>query len=103
MIRHTLRASATEPATTVMVSSVRHAGTRPCAETVPFVGFKPMMPLKAAGTRPLPAVSVPKPKDTRPAATDTAEPLDEPPEMCASLNTLWGVPYGDRHPESPSR
>src|SRR3569833_1299118 len=59
------------------------------------------MPLYAAGTLPLPAVSVARPKDTRPAPTDTADPEDEPPDMCRLLNTLWGRPYGDRQPERP--
>jgi hypothetical protein len=40
-----------------------------------------MMPLKAAGTRPEPAVSVPREKSTRPLATATAEPELEPPEI----------------------
>ena len=39
------------------------------------------MLLNAAGTRPEPAVSVPSAKDTRPAATATAEPELDPPEM----------------------
>ncbi len=39
------------------------------------------MPLNAAGTRPEPAVSVPSAKATSPAATATAEPELEPPEM----------------------
>ena len=39
------------------------------------------MLLNAAGTRPEPAVSVPSAKLARPAATATAEPELEPPEM----------------------
>ena len=39
------------------------------------------MPLKAAGTRPEPAVSVPRAKSTRPSATAVAEPELEPPLM----------------------
>src|SRR3569833_2703390 len=82
MICQTLRISVVVFALTVMVSSVRHAGTRPLAETVPLVGLNPTMPLYAAGTLPLPAVSVARPKDTRPAPPDTADPEDAPPDMC---------------------
>ena len=39
------------------------------------------MLLNAAGTRPEPAVSVPSEKRTSPAATATAEPELEPPEI----------------------
>jgi hypothetical protein len=46
----------------------------------PRVGLSPTTLLKPAGTRPDPAVSVPKAKETRPAATATADPELEPPE-----------------------
>ena len=49
--------------------------------TRPGVGFRPMMLLNAAGTRPEPAASLPNAKLTRPAATTTADPELEPPEM----------------------
>ena len=39
------------------------------------------MPLAAAGTRPEPAVSVPSARSTWPAATATAEPELDPPEI----------------------
>jgi hypothetical protein len=39
-------------ANTEIVSSERHAGTVPPAETLPVVGFSPTMPPDAAGTRP---------------------------------------------------
>ena len=47
----------------------------------PSVGFNPTRLLNAAGTRPEPAVSVPSEKLTSPAATATAEPELEPPEI----------------------
>ena len=50
------------------------------------------MPLAAAGTRPEPAVSVPRANATTPSATVTAEPELEPPEINAGSRTLWGVP-----------
>ncbi len=62
-------------------SSERHAGTTPRALSRPRVGLSPTMLLNAAGTRPEPAVSVPSAKLTRPAATATADPELEPPEM----------------------
>ena len=37
--------------------------------------------LKAAGTRPEPAVSVPNEKLSRPSATATADPALDPPEI----------------------
>ena len=67
----------------------------------PRVGFSPTMALKAAGTRPEPAVSVPSAKSTRPAATATAEPELEPPEMRSASNTLEQAPYGERVPTRP--
>jgi hypothetical protein len=41
-----------------MQSIDRHAGTKPRVDKSPRLGFMPMMLLKAAGTRPDPAVSV---------------------------------------------
>jgi hypothetical protein len=60
---------------------VRHAGTTPRVLSSPSDGLTPTMPLNAAGTRPDPAVSVPSAKLTIPAATATAEPELDPPEM----------------------
>jgi hypothetical protein len=62
-------------------SSVRHAGSTPAVLTRPRVGLRPTRLLNAAGTRPEPAVSVPSAKLTSPAATATADPELEPPEM----------------------
>ena len=50
------------------------------------------MPLKAAGTRPLPAVSVPSAKGTTPDATATALPELLPPLMWSSESTQWQAP-----------
>ena len=52
----------------------------------------PTMPFSAAGTRPEPAVSVPRAKSTSPAATATAEPELEPPEIRPPPKTLSGAP-----------
>ncbi len=62
-------------------SSERQAGTTPRVLIRPRVGLRPMRLLKAAGTRPEPAVSVPSEKLTSPAATATAEPELDPPGM----------------------
>ena len=62
-------------------SSDRHAGTIPRVLIRPLLGFRPTMLLKAAGTRPDPAVSVPREKLASPNATATAEPALDPPEM----------------------
>ena len=59
------------------------------------------MPLKAAGTRPEPAVSVPRAKSTMPSATATAEPELEPPLMRDGSWALRTAPYGERVPTRP--
>src|SRR5205085_9233707 len=69
-----------------------HAGTRPCVLSSPGVGLRPTTLLQPAGTRPEPAVSVPSAKLTSPAATATAEPELEPPEMYSESKTLRQAP-----------
>jgi hypothetical protein len=59
----------------------RTAGTTPLALSNPRLGFSPIRLLNAAGTRPDPAVSVPREKAHKPLATATAEPELDPPEM----------------------
>ena len=78
-------------AKTEMVSSVRQAGIMPLAESAPRLGFSPTMPFSAAGTRPDPAVSVPRPKLASPSATDTAEPDEEPPGTISGSSALRGT------------
>lgn len=56
----------------------RQAGTSPVLDTSPGVGLIPTSLLKAAGTRPDPAVSGPRAKLSRPDVTATADPEDEP-------------------------
>lgn len=53
----------------------------PVVGTRPSVGLMPTMPLRAAGTRPEPAVSVPRAMSAMPSATATADPELEPPEI----------------------
>ena len=50
------------------------------------------MLLSIAGTRPLPAVSVPSASGTRPAETATAEPELDPPGMRSLRIGLLGMP-----------
>ena len=51
----------------------------PYLETVPYVGFKPVKPQKAAGCLIDPPVSEPEETVTIPDATAAAEPPEEPP------------------------
>src|SRR5436190_16782459 len=98
---HAVCASAAVRAKIETQSSVRQAGTTPRVLSSPRVGFSPTMSLNAAGTRPDPAVSVPSEKLTRSAATATADPELEPPDMYFGLNTLEQAPWGERVPTRP--
>jgi hypothetical protein len=73
-------------------SSDLQAGTTPEVDSNPRVGFSPTKSLNAAGTRPDPAVSVPKEKSTSPRATATADPELDPPEIFRSSNTEEQAP-----------
>ncbi len=64
MISSTAPAARTVGARTETASKERQAGTTPVVLTIPRVGFSPTIPLQAAGTRPEPAVSVPRAKST---------------------------------------
>ena len=75
-----------------MQSSVRQAGTRPRVDSQPLVGLSPTILLKPAGTRPEPAVSVPRAKATRPRATTLAEPELEPPLTYSASKLLGTAP-----------
>jgi hypothetical protein len=97
----TAAASATLVVNMLTQSSNRQAGTTPVVLIRPRVGLQPTIPFIAAGTRAEPAVSVPRAKLTRPAATATAEPELDPPAIRPPPNTLWAAPYGERVPVSP--
>ena len=73
-------------------SRLAQAGTTPTFEMTPRVGLTPTMLLNAAGTRPEPAVSVPREKSTCPEATASAEPELEPPEIYCGWKTLAQAP-----------
>src|SRR5215831_1120518 len=57
------------------------------------LGLKPMQPQKLAGRRTEPITCVPSAALTMPAATAAAEPLEEPPGVCAVFHGLR-VPRG---------
>lgn len=94
-------ASGSVRAKTVRQSSEAQAGTTPSAGITPKVGLRPTMPLKAAGTRPEPAVSVPSAMSAIPSATATADPDEEPPDTCSGERALRTAPYGLRVPTRP--
>ena len=97
----TTRANETVGANTERQSRDGHAGSTPRVLSRPRVGLNPTIPFSAAGTRPLPAVSVPRANGTTPAATATALPELLPPLMCSLESTQWHAPYGERVPTRP--
>ena len=72
----------------LMQSKLRQAGTKPVLLSRPRLGFNPTILLREAGTRPDPAVSVPREKLARPFATATEDPALEPPEIYSELRAL---------------
>ncbi|MCY1416650.1 hypothetical protein D9M71_321660 [compost metagenome] len=84
-----------------MQSMLRQAGTSPVFDSQPLVGLSPTILLNPAGTRPEPAVSVPRENGTSPRATTEAEPELEPPLTYSGLKALLTAPYGERVPTSP--
>src|SRR5262245_5957802 len=84
-----------------MQSRLWQAGSMPQLESSPRDGLTPIRLLNAAGTRPEPAVSVPREKLTWPSATETALPALEPPLIYFSSNEFLGAPYGERVPLRP--
>jgi hypothetical protein len=54
-------------------------GKTPYLLTRPYVGLRPTIPQKEAGPRIDPPVQEPMEPKTIPAATEAAEPLEEPP------------------------
>src|SRR3546814_20347106 len=69
----------------------------------PIVVLCPNRPQKRAGMRIEPPVSVPRAKPHRPAATATAEPLDEPPgnRWTVASQGFHGVPRASLTPVAP--
>ena len=67
------------------VSKVGAFAITPSHEMRPYVGLKPKIPQYAAGRITDPTVWVPRASGTNPAATAAAEPLLDPPGVCARL------------------
>src|ERR1019366_5222348 len=97
-------------------SRLETAGCTPSRLIRPYEVFKPYTPQQAAGMRIEPPVSVPSAKSTggptcggslgaaaatAPAATATAEPLDEPPGMRSGYRGFLGVPLQRLMPVTP--
>ena len=59
----------------------------------PVVGFKDVVPQKAAGVLRLPPTSVPSPRIDPPEASNAASPLEEPPGDLDLSKGLVVVPY----------
>ena len=59
------------------------------------------MPQAAAGRRMDPPVSDPTAPRARPAATATAEPLEEPPVQCPARHGFWACPWWALSPKGP--
>ena len=80
---------------------LRQAGIKPVVENQPLVGFSPTILLWPAGTRPEPAVSVPKLNGTWPLATVTDDPELDPPLIYSGLKLFFTAPKGERTPTRP--
>src|ERR1700761_4187118 len=74
------------------VSMEDASGYTPSSGTRPQVVFRPAIPQQAAGIRTEPPVSVPRATSASPAATATAEPLDDPPGSRPGSSGFTGVP-----------
>jgi hypothetical protein len=85
-------ASSTERANTPTVSSEPANGKTPVREMAPKLGLNPTTPQKAAGRMTEPRVCVPMATGTKPVATAAAEPLEEPPGVCAGFQGLRVLP-----------
>ncbi|MNT14418.1 hypothetical protein D3C72_1494240 [compost metagenome] len=88
---NTWAASDTERATTPTVSSDGASCDTPPASITPAPGLNPTTPQVDAGMRTDPAVSVPSEARHKPAATATAEPLDDPPTAAAGSSGFSGA------------
>src|SRR5262249_15901080 len=69
--------------------------------TRPYVGFSPIVPQSAEGTRIEPPVSLPNARGISSAASATAEPPLEPPEMRSSAHGLCVDPIRGLTEEIP--
>ncbi len=76
-------------------------GATPLRGQRPVVGLNPTTPHSDAGTRMDPTVSPPKEAGTIPAATEAAEPLDDPPVTRSKARGFLTWPKRSLCPVSP--
>src|SRR5207245_2730201 len=98
---HTIAASSTVFANGPTWSSDEANATTPHRGTRPYVGFMPTTPVRAAGWRIEPPVSVPRAKSPSPAATATAEPPEDPPGTRSSRHGFFTGPNAEFSFELP--
>src|SRR6266487_3187217 len=85
-------ASPTLRAIVPIVSRLSASGFAPARGITPKLGLNPITPQYAAGRITDPAVCVPRASATMPSPTAAAEPLDDPPGVCAGLCGLAVFP-----------
>src|SRR5919198_4930322 len=73
----------------------------PYRETVPYVGRRPTVPVRAAGCLIEPPVSEPSAHGAKPAATAAAEPPEEPPGTRSGSQGFRLGPYAEFSVEEP--
>ena len=83
-----LAASATVRANTPTWSRVALNSSIPARGIRPWLGLYPTQPQKAAGRITEPLVWVPSAAGAMPHATAAAEPMDDPPGVCAAFHGL---------------
>ena len=74
------------------VSREGEKGLTPAMSMAPWLGLNPTTPQKAAGRITEPAVWLPSASGTMKSATAAAEPLEEPPGVCAGLRGFLVLP-----------
>src|SRR3954447_4138852 len=91
---HATAALCASPVNNPTWSSDSASGNTPAVLTCPNAGLSPTTPQCAAGVRTLQPVSVPSVNGTYPAATEAAEPDDDPPVIRVGSCGLWGGGVG---------
>jgi hypothetical protein len=98
----TAAAQAVEGASTPRAMMEKAVSAAPAAEVRPTVGRRPTTPHRPAGTRTDPPPSMPRAKAAMPAATDAADPDDDPPANRAVSCGLRAVPHTGFRPVMPT-
>src|SRR3989344_152103 len=84
-----------------IVSKDEAMAITPYLETLPYVGFNPTVWVKLAGCLTEPPVSVPMAIRDKPAATEAAEPLDDPPGTKSVFQGFLIGPKSEFSPDAP--